>query len=132
MASFVVVPESSVPSPPADRGKFTGDVWEAEILPTQRPDGMRGLRFAYAPGARSHWHVHTGEQAIVVVAGHGLVQWEGLDRPRALSPGDWLHVVPGVPHWHGATPDSVFVHLAVNASGRTEWGDEVTDEEYGR
>ncbi|WP_436535051.1 cupin domain-containing protein [Actinoplanes sp. HUAS TT8] len=122
---FRVVPEGTLPSPAAAEDKFAGGVWQAEILTRQKPDGLRGHRFAYAPGGRSNWHVHTGEQALIVVAGHGLIQWEGLDEPRELQPGDWVHVEPGVPHWHGATDDSVFVHLAVTATGETEWGDPV-------
>ncbi|WP_328470398.1 cupin domain-containing protein [Actinoplanes sp. NBC_00393] len=127
---FRIVAEGSVPSPAAEPDKFTGDAWQADILPAQQDEGLRGLRFTYAPGARSYWHVHTGEQALVAVSGRGLVQWEGEAAPRTLEPGDWVHVVPGVAHWHGAAPDSTFVHLAVNATGTTEWGGEVTDEQY--
>jgi quercetin dioxygenase-like cupin family protein len=125
-AQMRIVSESDVTSDPVDPGKFTGEVWRAEILDRVRNDGLTGFRFVYGPGARSNWHVHTGEQAIVVLSGTGLVQWEGLDEARLVRPGDWVHVVPGVPHWHGATPDNVFVHLAVTASGTTEWGDRVT------
>ncbi|MEV6348123.1 cupin domain-containing protein [Actinoplanes sp. NPDC051851] len=122
---FKVVAEASVASPAVGADKFVGDVWQAEILTRQRENGMRGHRFAYAPGGRSNWHVHTGEQALVVVSGRGLIQWEGLDEARVLEPGDWVHVVPGVPHWHGAAEDSVFVHLAITATGETEWGEPV-------
>ncbi|MFI1994128.1 cupin domain-containing protein [Actinoplanes sp. NPDC020271] len=122
---FRIVPEASVPSPAGPSRTFDGDVWQAEILDRQRPGGLRGHRFSYAPGSRSHWHVHTGEQALIVVTGRGLIQWEGLDEPRELRAGDWVHVEPGVPHWHGATDDSIFVHLAVTATGETEWGDRV-------
>jgi quercetin dioxygenase-like cupin family protein len=124
---FRIVTEASAPSPAADPGKFAGDVWQSEILPAQHENGMRGNRFAYAPGARSHWHVHTGEQALIAMSGRGLVQWKGLAAPKVLEPGDWVHVVPGVPHWHGAATDTYFVHLAATASGGTEWGDPVED-----
>lgn len=113
----------------ADTEKFTTDVWRADVLTTST-DGLRSNRFTYAPGSRSHWHVHDGEQALIVVAGRGLVQWEGRDLAELLQPGDWVHVVPGVAHWHGAVPDEVFVHLAVTASGPTRWLDPVTDDAY--
>lgn len=124
-----IQPEHQVISTAADPAKFSGSVWRTEVLERARDDGLRGHRFVYAPGARSHWHVHTGEQALVVVAGRGLICWEGLDSPRPLHPGDWVHVSPGVPHWHGAAADTVFVHLAVTASGVTEWGEEARDAE---
>ena len=124
-ARFKIVAESDVPLAPADPAKFAGEVSQAEILTAARPEGLRGHRFKYKPGARSHWHVHTGEQALVAVQGRGLVQWEGLAEPKVLAPGDWVHVQPGVAHWHGATDDSDFVHLAVTASGATKWGEPV-------
>ena len=125
--TFKVVSESDVQLSSADPAKFTGDVAQAEVLPAVRPEGLRGHRFSYRPGARSNWHVHTGEQALVVVHGRGLVQWDGLAEPQVLEPGDWVHVQPGIAHWHGATSDSEFVHLAITATGVTEWGEPVTD-----
>ncbi len=122
--------ESEVPSQPADPSKFVGEVWRAEILERVSEGGLRGLRLAYAPGSRSNWHVHTGEQALVVVSGRGLVKREGDDTARVVEPGDWVHVEPGESHWHGSAPDNVLVHLAVTASGGTEWGPAVTEEEY--
>jgi quercetin dioxygenase-like cupin family protein len=118
-----VVSEGDAAAQRADPAKFTGDVWRTDILDRVREDGLSGVRFVYGPGARSNWHVHTGEQAIVVLSGTGLVQWEGLAEPRLVRPGDWVHVLPGIPHWHGAASDNVFVHLAVTASGTTEWGE---------
>jgi quercetin dioxygenase-like cupin family protein len=129
-SDFRVVPRDSIDLSPADPDTFTGPVTRAEVLPEIRPSGMRGHVFSYVPGSRSNWHVHEGEQALVVVRGEGLVQWEGLPAPRRLSEGDWVHVVPGVPHWHGATPDSDFVHLAITASGGTEWLAAVTEDDY--
>lgn len=121
-ASFKVVSEVDVVSSAADPAKFSGEVSQAEVLPAVRTEGLRAHRFTYGHGARSNWHVHTGEQAIVVVKGAGLVQWAGLDEPKVLNPGDWVHVQPGIAHWHGAAADSNFVHLAITASGKTEWG----------
>jgi quercetin dioxygenase-like cupin family protein len=128
---FRVVSQREAATAAADPAKFTGAVTQSEVLPAVREGGMRGHRFVYEPGARSNWHVHTGEQALVVVSGRGLVQWDGLPEPRSVVPGDWVHVQPGVAHWHGAAPDSDFEHLAVTATGGTDWGQVVTDEEYG-
>jgi quercetin dioxygenase-like cupin family protein len=125
-----IVPASVVTAAAADPAHFTGPVWQARVV-GGRPDGLRGLQFTYGPGGRSNWHVHTGEQALIVVAGRGLIHWEGLDAPRDLAPGDWVLVEPGVPHWHGAAPDDALVHLAVTATGGVQWRRPVTDEEYG-
>ena len=122
--------ESESPTKHGDASKFSGDVWQAEILERVQPDGLRGLHLAYAPRARSNWHTHEGEQALVVLAGRGLVKREGEDKARVVQAGDWVHVEPGELHWHGAAPDNVLVHLAVTASGGTEWGVVVGDDEY--
>ena len=82
---FRVVAEGSVEVRAADPESFTGEVTRAEVLPEMKPDGMRGHVFSYGPGGRSNWHVHEGEQALVVVRGEGLVQWMGKSArdPRA-------------------------------------------------
>jgi len=125
-----VIRNDSLAAEPADADKFTGPVWRSDIIEPADRSHLSGLRFVYAPGARSHWHIHEREQAIVAVLGHGLVAWEGLGEPLSLSPGDWWHVTPGVPHWHGAAPDAPFAHLAVTAGGSTTWLHAVSDEDY--
>jgi quercetin dioxygenase-like cupin family protein len=127
-----VVHEDSKASELADSARFTGRVWRTDYIETDQPTGLAGLRFVYEPGARSHWHVHECEQAIVAVHGVGLVAWEGLAAPVVLRPGDWWHVTPDVPHWHGATGSTPFAHLAVSAGGSVSWLHEVSEEDYRR
>jgi quercetin dioxygenase-like cupin family protein len=111
---------------PAGTARFAGEAWQANAVGADDGD-LRGNVFSYAPGARSHWHIHTGEQALVVLYGRGLVQWEGGE-VVSVEAGDWLHVTPGVPHWHGARSDAPFAHIAVTASGSTIWLDPVSDD----
>ena len=118
-----------ITSAPASAGEFTPGVWRADILGLS-PGGLRATRFTYAPQARSHWHVHEGEQALLVTDGRGIVAvW---DEPEAtlVLPGDWVHVEPGQKHWHGAGTDDVLLHIAVTASGGTQWLEPVTTEQY--
>jgi len=125
------VSERDVVSRRAAPASFTDGVWQAELLPGVQPDGLRASRFSYPPGARSAWHVHHGEQALLVVSGHGVVVQWGESTGTVVGPGDLVHVLPGEKHWHGATSDNTFVHVAVTASGPTEWLEHVSDEEYG-
>jgi quercetin dioxygenase-like cupin family protein len=62
------------------------------------------------------------------VAGRGRVRSRG-EAGHILEAGDVIHVAPGEWHFHGGTPDSPLVHVAVNG-GDPEWGDPVTDDEY--
>lgn len=125
-----IVTEHAAVSTRADPACFTGRVWRTDFITPTAAAGLSGIRFVYEPGARSFWHVHECEQAIIAVSGSGLVFWEGLDAPRQLEAGDWWHVVPGVPHWHGAGPDTLFSHLAVTAGGSTTWLHEVSMTDY--
>jgi quercetin dioxygenase-like cupin family protein len=124
-----VARESSSPTSAVSAETFTGAVWRTDFI-TPDAGSLSGSRFTYAPGARSHWHVHDEEQALVVVTGRGLLAWEGSDGPQDLAEGDWVYVAPGVPHWHGAGPDSVFAHLAVTAGPGIHWLGPVSEEDY--
>jgi len=125
-----VIPEHGVASSLADHAHFTGRVWRTDYVHPADEEAMSGSRFLYEPGARSFWHVHEKEQVIIAVAGVGLVAWDGLAAPHRLAPGDWWHVEPGVAHWHGATPEAPFAHLAVTAGGSTTWLHRVADEDF--
>ena len=92
----------------------------------------------FEPGCRNNWHIHHaksgGGQILLVTAGRGYYQEWGK-APQELHAGDVVNIPAGVKHWHGAAPDSWFVHLAVEVpaeEGRNEWCEPVTDEEYGK
>ncbi len=90
----------------------------------------------FEPGCRNNWHIHHaasgGGQILLVTAGYGYYQEWGLSA-RRLQPGDVVHIMPGVKHWHGAAPDSWFQHLAIEVPGencRNEWCEPVSEEDY--
>ncbi len=87
----------------------------------------------FEPGARTHWHRHDGGQILLVLNGEGRYQEKGGEI-RVLKKGDVVRIAPGVIHWHGAAPDSWFVHISVETNahqnGKTDWLDPVTDKEY--
>lgn len=67
-----------------------------------------------------------------MTAGTGYYQEKG-HQIRLFRKGDVITVAPDVVHWHGATPDSGFTHIAVTTKaqkGETVWLHPVTDEEY--
>ena len=86
----------------------------------------------FEPGCRNNWHSHTGGQLLIVVGGEGLYQERGKPA-RRLKPGDILEIAPNVEHWHGATANSWFSHLATNGNPQTNqniWLEAVSDEDY--
>lgn len=83
----------------------------------------------FEPGCRNHWHVHhDGFQLLLVTGGEGWYQEEGK-KAQVLKAGDVIVTHDGVKHWHGATKDSWFEHIAITA-GTPEWLEPVTDEWY--
>lgn len=50
-----------------------------------------------------------------------------------MLPGDVVNIPANVKHWHGASADSYFSHLAIEVPGENtsnEWLEAVSDEEY--
>ena len=113
---------------------FIGQSYLAPVSSEQV--GINNVTFE--PGCRNNWHIHHatkgGGQLLVCVAGTGWYQEWG--KPvRLLRPGDVVNIPAGVKHWHGATADSWFAHLAIEVPGEktsNEWLEPVTDEEYNK
>ena len=86
----------------------------------------------FEPGCRNSWHSHSGGQLLIATAGIGYYQEKGK-AARRLFPGDIVEIAPNVEHWHGASPDSWFAHLAIECnpdSNKVTWLSPVTDDEY--
>ena len=90
----------------------------------------------FEPGCRNNWHIHNaksgGGQVLICTAGEGWYQEQGKPA-QSLKPGVVINIQPGIKHWHGATKDSWFSHVAVEVPGEdysTEWLEPVDDEEY--
>ena len=108
---------------------FTGQSYLAELT----LEGVPAFNVTFEPGCRNNWHVHhNGGQILLCTAGTGWYQEKGKPA-RFLQPGDVVNIPAEVSHWHGATKDSWFSHIALSvpAEGATnEWQEPVTDEEY--
>ena len=120
------------PTAKAPAERFTGDAWIDVIASGER---MRVNLVRFAPGARNAWHSHARGQTLHVTEGRGLVQARGGE-VMEIRPGDTIYTPPGEWHWHGAAPDHFMAHLAMweapDEGPESSWGDQVTDEEYGR
>lgn len=92
----------------------------------------------FEPGCRNNWHIHKaskgGGQILLCVSGRGYYQEWGKP-PIELHEGDVVVIKAGVKHWHGATKDSWFSHIAIEVPGEdtsNEWLEAVSDEEYNK
>ncbi|MBC1824761.1 cupin domain-containing protein [Listeria seeligeri] len=83
----------------------------------------------FEPGCRNNWHIHhDGFQILLVTGGEGWYQEEGK-AAQFLQAGDVVVTHDGIKHWHGATNDSWFEHIALTA-GTPEWLEAVSDADY--
>jgi quercetin dioxygenase-like cupin family protein len=120
---------AQVSSERGDPATFSGAVERATLASDQTGTPVTVYRVAFEPGARTHWHAHDGPQWLLVIEGQIRIQVQG-DAPQEAVAGDSIVIPPGEKHWHGATPSSRGVHLAVNVKAATNWMEPVTDEQY--
>lgn len=86
----------------------------------------------FEPGARTNWHKHSGGQILLVTGGEGRYQEKG-QAIQTLHKGDIVKIAPNIEHWHGAAPDSWFVHVSIESNGadnKVSWFSPVTNKEY--
>ena len=97
--------------------------------------GVGAYNVTFEPGCRNNWHIHhAGGQVLLCTDGEGWYQ-EWNEQARKLHPGDVVYIAPEVKHWHGASKDEWFTHIALEipAPGASnEWLEPVDDEQYGR
>jgi quercetin dioxygenase-like cupin family protein len=128
-----ITPSGSKPSRRMSAESFTGTVWQDPIIEAPAPARIRSSRVTFEPGARTAWHTHPLGQTLHVLSGLGRAQsWGGPI--REIRPGDVVWIPPGEKHWHGASPASAMVHIAMQEAldgNHVTWLEHVTDAQYG-
>ena len=111
----------------ASAGKtFTGEVAMKRIFALKNPEGMSVSLVRFEDGARTNWHIHPGEQVLIIVEGEGRAG-NGTEEYLNLGPGTVLHMPPGERHWHGAMPGKSMAHYSITNIGATEWFEAPTE-----
>lgn len=111
---------------------FTGIVYQDPIIQTSDPARARAVCVTFLPGGRTNWHTHPLGQTLFVTYGVGRVQKEG-EPIREIRPGDTVYIHPGEVHWHGAAPDQMMIHVAMQEALdgiHIDWMGPVSDEDY--
>lgn len=113
---------------------FIGNSYLKPLTDPKKTVFMANVTFE--PRCRNNWHIHKAEegggQILLCTSGNGWYQEWGK-APVALREGDVITIPANVKHWHGATKDGWFSHIAVEVPGKnasTEWCEPVSDEEY--
>jgi len=127
-----IIQAGSRPTRRGPKESFTGTVWQDPIITPQAPMRIVSSRVAFEPGARTAWHTHPLGQTLYVIAGVGRFQSKG-GPIREIRPGDVVWISPGEKHWHGGSPTTGMVHIAIQESldgSHVNWMEQVTDAEY--
>ena len=89
----------------------------------------------FEPGCINNWHVHhKGGQILLVTGGSGYYQEWGKEA-IALKKGDVVEIPADTKHWHGASKNSWFSHLAIEVPAEgafNEWLEAVPAEIYNK
>lgn len=115
----------------APLANFTGTVWLYPIA-TDSLQYWSIAKVTFEARAYSKWHTHAGKQVLVITDGKGYLKEEG--KPiQILKKGDVVTIQPGVKHWHGATPQSMFTQVVMNSetkNGLVNWLERVSEQDY--
>lgn len=113
-----ILKPDTIPAERANSPLFTGGLVTRQMLLTP---GMRNdFNLAvvnFSTGARNKMHIHSSDQVLFVTAGKGIIATEA--HQEVITPGDVVHISAQEKHWHGATPDSAFSHIALTTKGST-------------
>lgn len=131
-ARQMIFPNGSQASFAGPADWFTGKVRIDPLFSATQENPVSGAYVTFEPGARSAWHTHPAGQTLVVISGAGLTQEWG--RPiQEIRPGDVIRCPAGIKHWHGASPRSSMMHMAITGTingKNVKWLEKVSDTEY--
>ena len=104
---------SEVPPEPTVNRLFTAPVTRQPLVSESKELSVSIINFG--KGVRNKYHIHDGDQVLVISAGKGFVATE--EEKRVVSVGDVVLFPAGEKHWHGATEDSAFSHIVITRVG---------------
>lgn len=104
---------------------FDGDVIIREIYNESNSDDQEVYFVEFARGAMTTIHYHETEQFLVPLYGNGLIGEIGVNKSnsllditfeslaiKSLNVGEIVSIKPNILHFHGASPDQNFSHVA--------------------
>ena len=122
-------------SQPSTKGPveyFTGTVRIDPLFQPKDPARAAGNSVTFEPGVRTAWHTHPLGQTLSGTVGCGRAQLCG-GPIEEIRPGDVIWFAPNEKHWHGATPTTAMMHIAIQEQleGKAvDWMEKVSDEQY--
>jgi quercetin dioxygenase-like cupin family protein len=129
---MIVKTSNSIQTTQTTADYFSGNAWIDSLVKNENIK-CNVAKVTFEPKARNHWHTHPAGQVLIVIEGKGYVQKKG-EPIKLILQGDVVIIFANEEHWHGATSDSMFTHIAIQLIADTgqdiSWLTPVTDEEY--
>ena len=88
--------------------------WVEMLVQNNEDGGLTAMRCTLEPGTMTRWHTHPHGQILYVLSGVGLAERDN-EPAEELRAGDCITFTPGERHRHGATPDSTFAYISIQA-----------------
>ncbi|GAA4202901.1 cupin domain-containing protein [Pedobacter jeongneungensis] len=111
---------------------FSGKAFLKTLVAADEVTNCNISDVAFEKGCRNNWHTHPSNQILIVKEGVCYYQEEGKPVQK-FAAGEVINILPGIKHWHGASPDESMVHIAININtdkGMVNWMEPVSDEQY--
>ena len=88
-----------------------GPVYRNPLVGADKTGGFGVVLVTFSQGARLNFHTHECEQILYVTEGKGILATRNEE--YVVTPGTVIFIPAGEDHWHGATEDSSFSHIAI-------------------
>ena len=111
-----VLKTSDIESKERGGGLFKGRVTVQSVLDSE-DSNLRTNLINFDQGAVNVFHTHDFDQVLYVTEGEGIIATETEE--IRITPGTFVVIPAGEKHWHGATPNSKFSHIAISIRGKT-------------
>ena len=111
---------------------FVGNAFLTTLVTKDKNNEFSTGVVTFEPNARTNWHTHPKGQVLIVIDGNGFYQEKGKPA-QSIKKGDVVNIPENTVHWHGATANSILVHIAItNYKGdqNVVWLNPVSDDEY--
>lgn len=117
---------------PAPAGYFSGNAFVKTLVASDKVTNCTISDVYFEAGSRNNWHTHPSNQILLVK--EGICYYQEAGKPLQKIPaGGTINVLPGIKHWHGASPDAAMIHVAINLNtekGLVNWMEPVSDIDY--
>jgi 4-carboxymuconolactone decarboxylase len=117
---------------PKDWFHGDGDAFLTPLVSRDKNNEFSAGSVTFEPSVRTNWHTHPKGQVLLVTEGNGFYQEKGKPAQQLVK-GSVVHIPEDVEHWHDASADSTFVHIAITNykdDVQVTWLQPVTEEEY--